>query len=127
MNTTEQLPQPTPARRATVNLKSLQRQSRRLRAEQIDEEALRYLVTSASHSGAYYVVELEPSALRGSCTCPWGQHGGTNCKHILAALRARYRDSGALSFWRSQEAARRQHRPILRGDELFATLRRRSA
>lgn len=112
-------------RRPTVNVKSLQRAARSLRVEPLESEG-RYLVASASHAGAHYLVTLEPGSLAGECTCPWAQHGGSNCKHVLAALRARYRSEGALSFWRSREAAARQHRPILQGPGFYATLRRAS-
>lgn len=53
------------------------------------------------------------------------QHGGINCKHVLAALQARYAAQGRLSFWRSPGAARRQHRRLLTGDQLYITLRPR--
>lgn len=116
----------TGTRRHTVNLKRLQQASRRLAVAPLDEGGLRFYVASAGERGYAYLVELDPQALTGHCSCPWAEYGGTNCKHIMAALQARYRDSGTLSFWRSPEAARRQHRPVLAGDGLFATLRRSS-
>jgi hypothetical protein len=90
----------------------------------VRDDAERYLVSSAALDGRFYEVVLDPETLSGRCTCPWGQHGGVNCKHVLAVLRERFAPEGALSFWSSPEAARRQHRPIIAGDHLVATLRK---
>ena len=111
--------------RTTVQLKKLQEASRRLMVIPRDLERGRYLVESASQSGRYYEVALQRDGLSGHCTCPWAQYGGINCKHVLAALRAHYEPSGALSFWPTRDAARRQHRRILPGERLYATLRPR--
>jgi hypothetical protein len=114
--------QPT---RNVVRLKALQRASRGLEVVRAADAEERYFVSSASQPGHFYEVELDPEALSGRCTCPWGQYGGVNCKHVLAVLRERFAGEGSLSFWPTPEAARRQHRPILAGDNLLATLRRR--
>ena len=111
--------------RNTVHIKRLQAASRRLSAIPRDPERRRYLVESASRSGRYYDVALQPDGLSGHCTCQWAQHGGINCKHVLAALRAEYAGRGELSFWPSRDAARRQHRRVLPGEQLYATLRPR--
>jgi hypothetical protein len=44
---------------------------------------------------------------------------------VLAALREHYAPAGRLSFWPSRDAAERQHRHILPGERLYATLRPR--
>ena len=111
--------------RNVVRLKALQRASRRLEVVRARDDAERYLVSSAARDGRYYEVIIDPATLSGRCSCPWGQHGGVNCKHVLAVLRQRFADEGALSFWSSPEAARRQHRHVIAGDNLVATLRRR--
>jgi uncharacterized Zn finger protein len=111
--------------RSVVNVKRLQRASRKLDVIPLDPPAGRYMVESESHQGELYEVTLDREGPGGSCTCPWGAHGGVNCKHVLAALRAHYADRGALSFWRSPDEARRQHRRTLAGDDLIATLRPR--
>jgi hypothetical protein len=111
--------------RNTVQIKKLQAASRRLLVVPRDPERGRYLVESANDSGRYYEVALQCGELSGHCTCPWGQYGGINCKHVLAALRAHCAPSGTLSFWPSQETARRQHRRVLLGEQLYATLRPR--
>ena len=111
--------------RNTVQIKKLQAASRRLLVVPRDPEHGRYLVESAGDSGRFYEVALQRGELSGHCTCPWAQYGGINCKHVLAALRAHYAPSGSLSFWPSQDTARRQHRRILLGERLYATLRPR--
>lgn len=115
----------SPGPRNIVNIKQLQAASRRLMVIPRDPERQRYLVESASQSGHYYEIALQRNELAGHCTCLWSQHGGINCKHVLAALRAEYEPWGALSFWPTPAAARRQHRRVLPGERLFATLRPR--
>lgn len=115
---TESLP------RSVVNVKRLQRASQRLLVVPLEPEQGRYLVESATQPGEMYAVTLAEDGLSGTCSCPWGQHGGVNCKHVLAALREHYADEGRLSFWHSKSDARRQHRHIVGGEQLYATLRR---
>ena len=111
--------------RNTVQIKKLQAASQRLMVIPRDLERRRYLVESASQSGRYYEVALQPDGLSGHCTCMWAQYGGINCKHVLAALRAEYAPWGMLSFWPTRDDARRQHRRMLPGERLYATLRPR--
>jgi hypothetical protein len=111
--------------RNTRHIKQLDKASRRLLVVPLDPDHGRYLVESASDSGRFYQVVLQQGDLSGHCTCIWAQYGGINCKHVLAALRARHEPTGVLSFWPSQGDARRQHRRILPGERLFATLRPR--
>jgi SWIM zinc finger len=110
--------------RNVVRLKALQRASRRLEVVRVSDGAERYLVSSAARNGRFYEVVIDPATLSGRCSCPWAQYGGVNCKHVLAVLREYFAPKGALSFWSSPEAARRQHRPIIAGDHLLATLRK---
>jgi uncharacterized Zn finger protein len=115
-------------KRNTVQIKALQRKSRRLEVTPLDPQQGRYLVESASQPRRRYHVQIDPDRLSGHCTCLWAQHGGINCKHVLAVLREHYAAQGQqLSFWASRDAARRQHRRILVGEQLFATRRRRAA
>jgi hypothetical protein len=111
--------------RNVVRLKQLQGKSRHLHVIPHDPERGLYLVESASHPGLVYHVALAPDGLSGECSCPWGQHGGTNCKHVLAALQEHFADEGHLSFWQTPQAAQRQHRRTLRGHSLIATVRPR--
>ena len=114
-----------PLPRNTVHIKKLQEASRRLQVIPHDPERGRYLVESAGESGRFYQVAVQADGLSGHCTCTWAQYGGINCKHVLAALRARYEPRGALSFWPSHDEAQRQHRHIVPGERLYATLRPR--
>lgn len=111
--------------RSTVNVKRLQSASRSLEVIPADPERGVYVVASASERGRFYRVALERDRPAGSCSCTWAQYGGVNCKHVLAALRAHYAVEGSLSFWRTRADARRQHRRIVVGDRLYATLRPR--
>ena len=111
--------------RNVVQLKKLQGKSRHLHVTPQDPEGGLYLVESASLPGHVYQVALSHDGFSGQCSCPWGQHGGTNCKHVLAALQEHYADEGRLSFWPSSQAAQRQHRRTLRSDTLIATVRPR--
>lgn len=111
-------------KRNVTRLKDLQQASRHLEVVPVDEHAGVYLVESASHHGEHYQVTISGDTLDGSCTCPWAQHGGINCKHVLAVLRAHYAEQGHLAFWHSQGDAKRQHRHVIAGPHLYATLRR---
>ena len=113
----------TPQPRTTVKVKRLQRASRKLEVITRDAGRGRYLVASASQPGVFYSVELDARALSGRCTCPWALHGGVNCKHVLAALRFHYTGQGGLSFWRTLQDARRQHRRTVAGTGIYATMR----
>jgi hypothetical protein len=110
--------------RSTVRIKELQGASRRLDVVPVDPEHGRYAVQSASEPHQYYDVTLATDGLSGRCTCRWASHGGLNCKHVLAALRVHYAGEGHLSFWRTIDDARRQHRHTVAGENLYATLRR---
>jgi hypothetical protein len=114
-----------PLPRNTVHIKKLQAASQRLLVIPRDPERGRYLVESAGDPQRFYEVALQRDGLSGHCTCAWAQHGGINCKHVLAALSACYEGSGSLSFWPTRDDARRQHRRILPGERLYATLRPR--
>lgn len=110
------------ARRNVVRLKALQRASRRLAVTPLGGAS--YRVSSGSQPGRQYYVLIDPETLSGQCTCAWAQYGGVNCKHVLAVLRSHYADQGQISFWTDPQAARRQHRPVIAGDHLYATVRR---
>jgi SWIM zinc finger len=110
--------------RTTVRVKALQRASRSLEVVPRDAAKGQYLVSSASQPGVFFAVDLDLGSLSGRCTCAWGQHGGANCKHVMAALRARHA-GGQLSFWRTLSDARRQHRRTVPGQGIFATVRPR--
>jgi SWIM zinc finger len=109
--------------RSVVRIKHIQRASRTLNVIPEDPEHGRYMVQSVSVPERYYNVRIDPETLTGQCTCPWGSYGGINCKHVLAVLRTHYTAKGCLSFWRSRHDAYRQHRPVIDGNHMFATIR----
>lgn len=111
-------------RRNVVRIKALQRASRELDVIPLTGEDERYHVSSGSTPGRFYEVRLNAETLEAHCTCAWAEHGGVNCKHVLAVLRARYAGEGRLSFWARLQDAARQHRPVIAGEQLFATVRR---
>ena len=111
-------------RRIPVRVKALQGASRKLDVIPVAPREGHYHVGSASQPGMYYAVRLNEDGLGGTCTCPWGQHGGENCKHVLAALRVHFAGEGQLSFWNSLPEAQRQHRRLVRGNRLYGTLRK---
>lgn len=112
--------------RNVIQIKRLQRAVRGLNVIPRDPERGKYLVESASRPGVVYEVSLDERAMAGRCSCPWAEHGGINCKHVLAALQEHYGGQSRLSFWRSHEDARRQHRRTVPGNQLFVTLRPRA-
>jgi uncharacterized Zn finger protein len=111
-------------KRNVVRLKALQRASRGLDVIPLTTDDERYHVSSGTTPGRYYEVRINPATLEGTCTCAWAEHGGVNCKHVLAVLRARYAAEGQLSFWRQRQDARRQHRTVIEGENIYATVRR---
>jgi uncharacterized Zn finger protein len=116
-----------PERRNVVRLKRLQRESRLLEVVPLSTPTTAYQVRSASQPGRSYFVLIDPATLSGQCTCPWAQYGGVNCKHVLAVLRKHYAGQGEISFWANPQDALRQHRPIIAGAHLYATVRRTDA
>jgi len=115
-----------PLPRNVRQVKQLQAASRQLQVIPRDPAHGRYLVASAHDSDRYYQVAVDRDEMSGHCTCPWAQHGGINCKHVLAALSAAYAPWGAISFWPTADAAHRQHRRVLWGERIYATLRPRA-
>ena len=100
-------------KRNVVRLKALQRASRQLDVIPLTSDDERYHVASGSTHGRFNEVKNDTNTLHGTCTCAWAEHGGVNCKHVLAVLRARYAPDGQISFWQRQQDARRQHRRII--------------
>src|SRR5258708_4812635 len=51
--------------------------------------------------------------IQARCTCPWAEHGGIACCHVIAALsRLAELKERVLSFWPTQEEAARQKRSV---------------
>jgi uncharacterized Zn finger protein len=96
-------------------------------------EPYRAIVASGSALGHLVTIWFEPEGtIAATCTCPWAEHGGIGCKHVMAALsRLAELKQSTLSFWLTQEDARRQKRRVFRlvaapaaADGLWITSRR---
>jgi hypothetical protein len=96
------------------NLKQLQAQSRHLQARRVDRHTL--AVQSTSNPLANHIVTVEfmkDGTIRARCTCQWAMNRGVGCQHVMAALE--YMASikqRTLSFWSSQEEAKRQKQRV---------------
>jgi len=95
-----------------VNVKQLQRESRRLRVQPLGKG--RMAVSSATNPNKAYVVTYafgkDGKTVYANCTCEWGKHHGIGCSHIMAALEyLAHRKGRTLSFWPDEQAALRQN------------------
>ena len=108
-----------------THAKEIQRKSRGHLVRQVGPN--RFKVRS-KESGRVYLVALGSKG--GTCTCPWGRYRSgrdhrSGCSHVIAAINYRARRRGrCISVWGSEQAARRQHRPMFSiGDGLIITSR----
>jgi len=97
-------------------IKKLQTESRRLKTWQVDHNTL--VVESDSNPLMQYVVTVrfgKDGTVRARCTCDWAKHQGVGCSHVMAALEylASLKDR-TLSFWLSEEEAKRQKHRVFR-------------
>lgn len=76
---------------------------------------------------------LSDGTVRARCTCPWAEHGGIGCTHVIAALsRLAAEKHRVLSFWPTFEEASRQKRSVFKldgampQDKIWITSRRAS-
>lgn len=111
--------------RSISHAKEIQEKSRHHAVRQIGPNW--YKVKSGETNRIYDVVL---GVNGGTCTCDWGQqrppeNRRSACSHVLAAFNYRAAKKGRqISAWSSEEAARRQHRPMLKiGDGLIITSR----
>lgn len=107
------------------NVKKLQRKSRRLTVRPQGQN--RFAVSSGSGNGDYSVALTgRNGSRRWICDCRWGQVGGRVCCHRMAVMDhlAGGKMGRRLSFWLSEEAARRQRRPVVERNGLFVTMRK---
>jgi len=105
--------------------KEIQRKSRDHLVRQIRPNW--YKVTSHD-TGRIYDVALGLNG--GTCSCEWGRQRPNEdrrsaCSHVIAAINYRAAQKGRrISAWSSEDAARRQHRPMLAiGDGVVLTSR----
>ena len=105
------------------NVKGLQKKSRRLEVKATKDPHV-VAVKSGSQENVWYMVRFNRDFTEATCTCPWAQKGGKNCSHVMAAIRYLARLKGhRVSFWLSEEDARRQKRRIVNLAGMFATVR----
>ncbi len=98
-----------------VNVKLLQRESRHLTVQPAGKG--RIIVSSATNSTKAHTVTYgfgaDGKTVYASCSCPWGQHHGVGCSHIMAAMQVlAHRKGRRLSFWKSLDDAERQNQRI---------------
>jgi hypothetical protein len=96
------------------NIKQLQAQSRQLSTRRVDKHTL--AVQSASNALANHIVTVEfceDNLIQARCTCEWALNRGIACTHVMAALEylAGMKER-TLSFWPTQEDARRQKQRV---------------
>ncbi|MCB0193674.1 MAG: hypothetical protein KDJ65_17130 [Anaerolineae bacterium] len=111
--------------RLIANAKDIQGKSRRHTVRQIRPN---WYKVKSGESQRVYDVALGVNG--GTCTCEWGRQRPENdhrsaCSHVVAAINYRaIQDGRRISAWDSEEAAQRQHRPMLKiGDGLILTSR----
>jgi uncharacterized Zn finger protein len=99
-----------------TQLKDLQEKSRKLQIKLLNPERagepFRALVESSSALSHLVTIRFDRSGkIDATCTCAWAEHGGVGCSHVIAVLNhlAELKRS-SLSFWPTQEDARRQKR-----------------
>ena len=97
-----------------TNIKKLQSRSRDLRVARVNSHTFR--VTSISHPEHEHFVTLVPDQdgrIHSTCNCEWSRFQGIACTHVMAALDFVAKQKGRkLSFWQTQEDARRQKNRI---------------
>lgn len=95
-----------------INIKQLQRESRQLSVQHHAPGHI--IVGSGSEAGKHHTVEYQfaedGKTVYASCSCPWGQHQGIGCSHMMAAMEFLANSKGrTLSFWPSVDDAERQN------------------
>jgi hypothetical protein len=95
-------------------IKKIQARSRDLKVMPINPRT--FVVESRSDEFNNHVVEVqfEPDGeVITRCTCEWAQYHGVACAHVMAALEhLAARKGRRLSFWLTQDDARRQKHRI---------------
>ncbi|MBL8130484.1 MAG: SWIM zinc finger family protein [Anaerolineae bacterium] len=98
-----------------TDIKRLQKRSRVMRVTRVTPTTL--VVYSRSNPQLQHIVTIEwdrRAGIRARCTCPWAQHGGAACSHVLAALNFLAAEKHrTISFWLNADDARRQKHRVL--------------
>jgi hypothetical protein len=120
-----------------AKIKSLQAEGKKLAVRIIaparPHEPYMAIVESRSHNKLGHLVMIKferDGRILTNCTCPWSEHGGIGCCHVIAALDSlASRKRSKLSFWLTPEEARRQKKRVFRitgvgnGEDLWVTSR----
>lgn len=83
-----------------------------------DVDHLPYTAIVGSRSNAVFnhfvTVKFQPDgSIVARCTCPWAEHGGIACSHVMATLgKLAQKKQRVLSFWPTFEDAVRQKRTV---------------
>jgi uncharacterized Zn finger protein len=101
-------------------LKFLKEKGKRLSVRVIrpEHENMPYTAIVGSNSNAVFnhvvTVKFEPDGtIKARCTCPWAEHGGIACSHVMATLTTLAESKQrVLSFWPTHEDAARQKRTV---------------
>lgn len=92
------------------HIKQLQNRSRNLHARQVGRQTI--MVDSTDAPGRHAVTiryHPENGEITAYCTCNWANHNGVACSHVMAALAMIASKKGrALSYWLTEDEARRQ-------------------
>lgn len=112
-----------------LNLKQLQSRARKLIVKRVARDT--FVVASKSRPTLQHVVTVDyghDGAIHARCTCPWAEHGGYGCQHVMATLHwMAERKKKRISFWHTLEEAQRQRHRVLRlaagGDAIYITSR----
>jgi hypothetical protein len=112
-----------------INLKKLQAAARKLMVRRVARDT--FVVASRTRPTLQHVVTIgfgRDQAIHARCTCPWAEHGGIGCQHVMAVLHTLAgRKRKRLSFWGTLPEAQRQRQRVLRlagdGEELYITSR----
>jgi uncharacterized Zn finger protein len=118
-----------------TQIKQLQTKSKALEVKVLRPshpgEPFQALVQSSSTLSHLVTVRFtRDGSIDASCTCAWAEHGGVGCSHVIAVLsKLAHLKQSSLSFWATQEEARRQKRRMFRlvgkqGEGLWITSRR---
>ncbi len=76
----------------------------------------KFVVESRTNAPNNHIVEVlfNPNGeVKATCTCAWSRYNGVACTHVIAALEHLAAQKGRkLSFWLSEDEARRQKHRI---------------
>ncbi len=97
-----------------TQIKTLQARSRDLNVMSLNPRT--FVVESRSNEYQNHIVHIDflpDDEVKATCTCPWSQYNGVACAHAMAAMEyLAARKGRRLSFWLTEDDARRQKRRV---------------